>query len=179
MPTANGITKTECQADARLIEAIHREADYMAELTASFLAARGFPLCGEAGDEKVEDGDGPHVRRAKVFLLNLAAELRLCQWEQAGLRRYLPGTLPPSTVAFRTLVPPDDVGSTEESSGRTELWSQVFSTWLERFCRGSRATIGVDVVLRLDDLSVDEFLDAMADFLWEHRHLALPEGDEK
>ena len=52
-----------------------------------------------------------------------------------------------------------------------ELALQVFQTYHERFAHSSRAELSTDILLQCDGATEDELLDALADFLSEHRHL--------
>lgn len=94
-------------------------------------------------------------------------------WENAGLTDRLPQCLPPSREAYRAALSQfdeSDEGGPHESS--RALAVQVFRTYHERFAHSSRAELGTDVLLLTDGATEDELLDAVADFLWEHRHLA-------
>jgi len=158
-----------------------RDAEFMADLTAAFLRAQGYrPRRRSVGSADALSLETPVVRQAKGFLLNLAAALRLARWEHSGLRPHLPGSLTSAAEAFRNLVPPrDDVTDPDEAETIPPLSREVFRTWVERFCRTGQTSIGADVVLKQDSVSESDLLDSLADFLWEHRHLALSEEQQQ
>jgi hypothetical protein len=157
----------------RFLEAVIRDACHMADMTAAFLKDRGWrPSRKKADSHGVLPELNPTMSRAHGVLLNLAAALRIASWERAGLRSELSADLPSSTEAIQRLVPPESPDSSESAPVVPELSAQVFRTWLERFSRSSRATLGTDIVLPTNAVSEDELLDALADFLFENRHLA-------
>jgi hypothetical protein len=172
MPNKQTEPVSEQIVAARFIAAVVSEAHYVADLVAAFLKAHGYtPHEPSAAEPRFSDG--PLIRQAKGTLLNLGAALRLWQWENAGLRGHLPKTLPSSTDAFRNVVPP------KEAEQRVPpLALAVFDTWVREFCRGGRAVLGTDVILKQDSLCEEHLLDALADFLWDHRHLAKREDGE-
>lgn len=178
MPTQQNPPTDEHRAVVRFLETVIRDAEYMADVTAAFLKAQGYRPHKRSlqNPDAVTEGS-PVVRQAQGFLLNLAAALRLVRWENSRLRPYLPSSLPTPADAFRNLVPPRDEGAKSDGTEIVPAISaDVFRTWMERFCHSGQTSIGVDVVLELDGTSENDLLDSLADFLWEHRHLASPEG---
>ncbi len=167
------VNDVERRAVQRFLEAVIRDAYYMADLTAAFLEAQGFhPKRKRASSVSAVAEDSPTMTRAHGVLLNLAAALRIASWERAGLRSELPADLPASSEAFQNLMPSEVPGSSQDAPVTAELSERVFRTWLQRFSRSSRAALSTDVLLPANTVSEDELLDALADFLWENRHLA-------
>jgi len=166
----------------RFLEAMIRDAIYMADITADFLEA-----CGCRPSRKKGDTDNvpleihpmpkmsPIMRQAHGFLSNLAAALRIASWERAGLRSELPPDLPTTDEAFQRLLPSEISDSSEGELVEPELSAQVFNTWLQRFSRSSRASLGTDIVFPpIHAVAEDEdtLLDALADFLLKSSRLA-------
>ncbi|QDU01716.1 hypothetical protein V6x_13980 [Gimesia chilikensis] len=160
----------------RFLEGVIRDAEYMADLTGRFLQAQGYrpkrrskqPGCAK------EVPTGP----AADFLLNLAASLRIAVWENAGLTDWLPNPLPPSRESYRaTLSQFVESRDGDRLENTRSLALQVFRTYHEQFAHTSRAELNTDVLLQCDGATEDELLDALADLLWENRHLA--SGEEE
>ena len=171
------VNDAEQRAVLKFLEAVIRDAHYMADLTAAFLKAHGSRAReNRASSEQVPVEDTPLTRRAEGVLLNLAAALRIASWERAGFRPALPADLPSSYEAFRNLVPPEMPEATEGARAAVpELSLKVFRTWLRFFSRTSHAALSTDILLPMQTVTEDELLDAVADFLWNNRHLAKPE----
>lgn len=159
---------------ARFLEAVIRDAYFMADLTAACLTASGYrPAESSLTTRTPIPDDYPAVQQWQGFLLNLAAALRIYAWEQAGLKNVLPADLPSSTEAFGSLIPAETSGSSENCQTIvTPLCQRVFRVWLERFSRASRGAIATDILLPTNTISEDAFLENLADLLWENRHLA-------
>jgi hypothetical protein len=158
------------------LEAVVRDANYMADLTAAFLNAHGIrPKKGLGASGCALPANSSTLTRAHGVLMNMAAALRIRSWERAGLRPQLPADLPSSSEAFRNLVP-EVVGSPEGTPVVPELSAKVFRTWLQRFSRSSRAALSTDVMLPTKTVSQEDLLEALADFLWANRHLADVKG---
>jgi hypothetical protein len=177
------IADHETLVAAGAVQAVIYDAHYMADLVTAFLKTQGYrPLktcAGSVAGEVCCDSTSENssvIRRAKTFLLNLAAALRLAQWERGRLRPSLPADLPIAIEAFRNAVPPEIDGPAEPAhSIMSELSLQVFRTCHQRLSWSSRATLGIDVLLPTQAPSEDELLDGLADLLWNNRHLAKPE----
>jgi len=188
MPNQQNRPAHEFRAVVRFLEAVIRDAYHMADITAAFLKAQGFrprkrsqrSLGAPLAETDAPSAETPVSRQARGFLLNLAAALRLARWEHSDLRPHLPSSLTTAAEAFRNLVPsPEDVTNSDGSEAVPPLSLEVFRTWLERFCQSGQTSIGADIVLKRDGVSEDELLDSLADFLWEHRHLGSPEGQQE
>jgi hypothetical protein len=177
MPSQQDLPAQQHRAVVRFLEAVIRDAYHMADVTAAFLKAHGYrPRKRSSRSSDAPSEDTPVIRQAKGFLLNLGAALRLARWEHSGLRPDLPSSLPTTAEAFRNLVPPrDDATNSDGSETVPPLSLEVFRTWLECFCHAGQTSIGADILLRREGMSEDDLLDSLADFLWEHRHLASPE----
>ena len=116
-----------------LIEAIIRDAEFMADLTASFLDQLGFlPPLKQRRKEP--------VALPCEFLLELAAVLRLALWERAGLRDRLGRDLPPAEQAlddlFARFAQESPVARSDGTSAG--LVMEVFKTTLSRLAWGGR-----------------------------------------
>ena len=167
------VNDVERRTADNVIKAVVCNACYMADMTAAFLKAQGFRPRKKAARCSVGlVEDSPEVRRVNAFLMNLAAALRIALWERAGFRRALPADLPSSSEAFRNVVPPEVAGTAGDAPVIPELYTKVFRTWLEQFSRSSQAALSTDVLLAVKGVSEDKLLDALADLVWENRHLA-------
>ena len=165
----------------RFLEAIIRDAIYVADLTADFLDNLGWKSSRKKGDTDNVPLEihpmpkmSPVMLRAHGFLLNLAAALRLVSWERAGLRSELPADLPTANEAFQRLLPPEVSDSSESGLVIPELALQVFRVWLRQFSRNSQASLGIDITLPLHAVAEmeDKLLDILADFLLKNCRLA-------
>ena len=153
-----------------VINAVARNAEFRAELTAAFLNAAG--LVG-----KSHDG---HVRSCGLSadaLLELGFVLQLAYWELHGLRSHLPEELPRVGEAATSLAK----RAAERASGgefrrSEELSNQVFGVWWRRFAWNGRELLQADVVL--GDIDEDQLIDVMAKFLWDHRHDIQQDSDK-
>jgi hypothetical protein len=85
----------------------------------------------------------------------------------------LPADLPAAAEGFEHVVPAKNSDEDADPEPDTELPLQVFQTWVERFSHCSQETLGVDMLLAAAMLSPETLLDAIADFLWTNRHLAI------
>ena len=152
----------------------------MADMTAAFLKAYGHQPSRKRADTqglllKADPSKmSPIMLQAHGFLLNLAAALRIASWERAGLRSELPADLPTADEAFQRLWPYEISTTPESGAIIPELAAQVFQAWLHLFSRSSRASLGTDIVLPIHAVAEvkDKLLDALADILFENRHLA-------
>lgn len=98
----------------------------------------------------------------REFLLELAAALRICSWEQLNLVR--PDmNLPDGKEALQTIL--SQLGKDGFKTGLSLL---VFRTFVEHFAWQGIAMLGIDVVL--DKLDENVLADRIADYLWKNRH---------
>jgi hypothetical protein len=115
-------------------------------------------------------GDRPPLLLPPDFLLELAAALRLLAWETSGLRCHLEAGLPPAQQAlrdaFRWLKPATAAPETSDVPDR--LMPRVLALFIERLAWNGRAELGADFALGEPD--EDVLTEAIADFLWSHRH---------
>lgn len=101
------------------------------------------------------------------FVSNLGAVLQLAQWEQAGLREYLHG-LPTAAEAVNDLFSRYLGGNGNDVEH--DLLTKVSWFWFCNFSFSGFETLDKDVLLAGD--TGDDLLEDLADFLWQHRHLA-------
>jgi hypothetical protein len=102
------------------------------------------------------------------FLCGLGTALRLLEWEGAGIDAHLRAGLPSARQALQDLsrmarreAQPDVVERIRALPGR------VTALFIERFAWSGRQQLDADVVLDAADETI--VLDALADFLWDHR----------
>jgi hypothetical protein len=140
-----------------LVAAVAEDAGRDADRVGRFLQALGL-----AGSPRRP------ARLPAAFLLELAAALRLLAWEQAGLRAHLDAGLPPAAQALRELFlaatgrlpgPPASPAGT--------LAYRVTALFAERFAWDAQGELGAEVAL--GEADEDALLEALADFLWQHR----------
>jgi hypothetical protein len=165
----------------RIVESVVASAHFAADLTAAFLRSHGVPRPGKrrATSAPSAPEDDALIARAKGFLLNLGAALRIVWRESSGLGPVLPAGLPTSSEAFRNLIPPEVNTSAGGTSWLTsDLSNGVLDASLRYFSRSSLGTIGADVhVPAQAAIPTDELLEGLADLLWANRHLGdLKEG---
>jgi hypothetical protein len=138
---------------ADLIAAVEADAARDADHVGTFLAELGL----RASPDKP-------ITLPVRFLLNLAAALRLCDWEAQGYSYHLQGGLPRATVAIN-----DALSSLVDPGVEpTGLADAVLGLCIERFAWNGRPLLGADIAL--DELSNPALLDALAEFLWASRH---------
>lgn len=151
---------SSAEIPADLIGAAVREGERDADRVAYFLDALGLAR-RQASD--------PPLRLPAGFVLDLAAGLRLLCWEQSGLLSHLDAGLPPACealrAAFRGLTEPG-IPDTDPTSGA--LMPRVWALLIERCAWNGRVELDADLVL--GDVEEDAFADALADFVWTHRH---------
>jgi hypothetical protein len=106
------------------------------------------------------------------MLLNLAAALRIAEWERAGLRSSLPADLPTASAAIRSALSPETADTANGSAATaTDLSARVLRTWLEMFSYASRESLDTDVLMPVKSVAADELLESLADFLWTNHNL--------
>jgi hypothetical protein len=106
-----------------------------------------------------------------AFLLRLGAAIRLLMWEQNSICIHLAAGLPPAREALRDVfhAPIDP----EAASRIEDLPKRVFCLSVEHFAWAGRIELAADVTL--DPVDEQMALEALADFLWNHRHLGQPQ----
>jgi hypothetical protein len=155
MATTSPLTPDNAAVD--LIAAVIADARDDAHLVADYLEAHG-----------VHGDPARPIAIPADFLLGLAAALRLQEWERLGLRFHLDSGLPTAARALE-----DVLGTLSgTSSPDPELPTRVLAVSVQRLSwHGSadwQAAIALD---RLDD---EASLDALAEFLFAHRHSEVP-----
>ncbi|MCE9565052.1 MAG: hypothetical protein K8U57_23725 [Planctomycetes bacterium] len=106
----------------------------------------------------------------KGILLDLGAVVRLRRWEAAGYSIHLDAGLPSAREALggviRTLIIAAEKPAVLALAGA--LGRAVFDLMITRFAWAARIELGADVAL--DTQNDDALVEAMAQFLWAHRH---------
>lgn len=141
---------------AEAVESLVTEAEADAVRAAEFLALVG--LGPPANGTRVLPGD---------FLLNLGSALRLLAWEASGIRIHREAGLPAAADAVR------QVFSAAAARGRKEppdlrLYRTVRRLAADRIAWAAPRDLRAEVVLQVAD--EDQFVEALAQFLWKHRH---------
>jgi hypothetical protein len=118
-------------------------------------------------------GDGAArvvLRLPTFFLLGLGAALRLLVWEQDGLHAHRDAGLPSAyeaiREAFQAVTAPEPLEEKERAA--TQLARRVLAVVVERLAWNGRSLLGAD--LELGEADEDVLVDALARFLWPHRH---------
>jgi hypothetical protein len=156
MATSDFFTVSDFPAE--LVAGVAREAEADARRVCLFL--------GVAGVSATPDRP---VHLPAGFLLDLAAALRLLCWEQAGLQPQSLGNLPDARHAIREVFGSATNPPREGESRRTDsLALRVVTAYIAHFAWEARVELGADVIL--GEADEDAVLEALADFLWEHRH---------
>lgn len=136
-----------------LICAVARQASSAADMVHSFLDLAG-----------IKSNSQPPVQLSATFLLTLAAALQIHAWEAAGLTVHLRAGLPSAKQALEQALALFSAGG----SGADSLGLRVLGVFMDRFAWAGESHLGAPVELELVD---DEAaLDALAEFLWKHRH---------
>jgi hypothetical protein len=149
-----------------ILEAIVRNAELDADRVIGFLNSRGFKCAPRSRRKQVNEAlpTGPVAN----MLLNLAAALRLRAWERAGLKVRLPNDLPSANEAMAVVADCRNhlQDNMEHAIG---IPLKVFRTLLAKFASSGPADLRTDVLV--DAEMNNEFYDAVAKFLWQHRHV--------
>jgi hypothetical protein len=140
------------------VEAIEAHADADADHAATFLDT----LIGRQPTD-------PPLPLPAEFLLDLAAGLRLLLWEQAGLNPQAIAGLPPARQVLRQVLlsisnPWPEFPSAEPPG---TLARRVLAAFVDHFAWTARVELDAEVVLSEPD--EEAVLEALADFLWQHR----------
>ncbi len=145
------------------VAAVIRNAEYVADLTGTFLDATG--LCPKSADGTRSCG------LSAASLLELGAILQLGVWERNGFRPFLPDDLPSYREAATNFARRAEVRQrTGRTSGTGELRKKLFFTWLRQLAWHGQEILQAEVLV--GEIDEDSLVDAMADFLWNHRHNA-------
>ena len=163
---------TENRQALEVIEFITRNAEFMADLTISYLKHLG--MLASPKKKKAEQ-----LALPPGFLLELGAILQIEFWERVGLGELIDTGLPKSRSSlddlfarYRLPLP-----RSKPNSDIPDLALSVFRTSLTRFAWRGREELNVDVLL--DDSANNIALNTLADFLWKHRGLGKSEGGEQ
>ena len=101
------------------------------------------------------------------LLLEFGAVLQLAQWEQDGFTAHIDAGLPSYADAFAELVAKTEQGLWDnEVIPSDTLAFKVFRLSLDEFSWDAPSLLGIDVQLKADD--EDEFVERLAEFLWEN-----------
>ena len=151
-------------ADA--IDGTVREAMLAADLLCDFLEAHRL-LAGTG-----EQSDPLPLGAA----LQLAAALRLQQWEDRRFRDHLPADLPSaeSTLVDALLMLRKGPSSALAKTSGQSLARKCFVAWLRGFSWSARAELGIDVLLTGPERLSDDDHENLANLLWHHRHSEFP-----
>jgi hypothetical protein len=102
------------------------------------------------------------------FLLDLAGALRLLIWERSGLRPQRIGNLPLARHALREVLLSAATPQRDCEIGEPGVLARrVVAAWIDHFAWHARVELGVDVLV--EEADEDALLEALADFLWDHR----------
>jgi hypothetical protein len=109
------------------------------------------------------------------ILLDLGAVAQLRRWESAGYKVHLHAGLPSARVALEcVIITLEEAATTPISLARAGLLARlVFDVGVTQFAWGGPSILGTQVALDTSD--EDAFVEAMAQFLWAHRHCASSE----
>lgn len=149
------------QVPEALVEAAAARARYVASLTGAALEQIGIRPTG---------ADDNAIRLPAAFLLDLGAVAQLMVWEQSGISAHLDAGLPSASEATAQVVSGVSDGHYRVAASSTDTLShRVFRLTLDEFAWDGLPILGVDVHLRAED--DERFIDMMAEFLWQNRHV--------
>ncbi|WP_233200213.1 hypothetical protein [Blastopirellula marina] len=139
-----------------LVNAVARQAELQAELTVESLQTIGFEPGGEL-----------HLPGA--FLLELGAVTTLKLWELGAQMAHLPESVPRFEAAREALIERCQ-GGREAFADITDtpLSKQLLRVYIDHFAW--EAPERLDAVLLLNTAQEDDFVDCLAEFLWNNRH---------
>ncbi len=101
------------------------------------------------------------------FLLVLGAALRLGLWEMIGIQLHRDAGMPPAREIIIDVL---QSATNPEAAARTaQLPSRVLALSIEHFAWAGRLELKADVIV--DPADEDMVLEALADFIWNNRHL--------
>jgi hypothetical protein len=168
-------TPTQCRAETAILgptdEAVAKRAHFVASFVVHLLDA----VYDRAGIDAATARSCP---LPAGFLLDLGAVIQLALWEDAGLTVHIEAGLPTSDVAAKELERRAKLGpSAFATVTRLDLWFKVKEIWAEHFAWQGEEMFGAEIALaRIDD---DVLVNALADFLWRNRHIALTNEKEQ
>jgi hypothetical protein len=143
-----------------LILAVAREAERDAEMVGHFLDALSETPAGSWLTDRP-------AHLPAHFLLGLGGAMRLLLWEQKGIRIHQVTGLPSAREAlldvFRAVSDP------EARARACQLAPRIVALFIQHFAWAGRIELDADVLL--DPVDEDMALEALADFLWDQRHL--------
>jgi hypothetical protein len=146
-----------------LRQAVFQDAQADAVRVDGFLTAIGVRGAAESPSR-------PPVRLPAYFLVGLAAALRLREWERAGLRVHCDAGLPSATEALHQAI--SLFGAAQPAAAKeqamTQLSLRVLGVFINNIAWCGRALLQADV--ELGEADEDLLVDALAHFLWAHRH---------
>jgi hypothetical protein len=111
------------------------------------------------------------LRLPETMLLGLGAALRMWTWEDAGIQIHREAGLPCAWAAVRDVFL--SLVDSEAAARTVELPARVTALFIDRFAWGAAAQL--DATVLLGDVDNDGLIDAVAEFLWRHRHDELTE----
>jgi hypothetical protein len=153
----------------RFVAAIILNAQRKAEMTIEMLKNLGYPVQSKRVPVDLSTFKIPRGPEAE-WLSNLGAALQVGSWERAGLLEQLPeNTVPSFSAAVRQLAPGHGANAADPEEAPGDLNRQVLQAWLAHFALAAQSSLGVDIVVKKDNLPADDLLEALADLLWEHR----------
>jgi hypothetical protein len=147
-----------------LIQAVAQNAADDADRVGQFLT--------EIGLRPAAAGAAPPapVRLPTFFLVGLGATLRLLAWEQRGLHAHRDAGLPSAREAIsqvvRAVTGPEPILEKEQAASQLAL--RVLAFFVESLAWNGRAILDADV--ELGEAEEEPLVDALAQFLWTHRH---------
>ena len=141
----------------RVIDAVVRNAEQQATLTACYLTCIGLP-----------PGTSEFQRLPRAVLLELGALLQLRLWETRGLAKRLPKDVPSAQEAaegFYSRLEGDHIPA--DDGTLPPLARRVHEVWLNHIAWEGQSILGTDLVL--DDVAEDGVVEAIAQFIWNNR----------
>ena len=151
--TLNGSTDVH----DRVINAVVRNAEQQATLTACYLTGIGLP-----------PGTAEFQLLPRAVLLELGALLQLHLWESRGLTKCLPKDVPSAKVAAEDFYLRLEGNHIQLDDGTLPpLAQRVHEVWLNHIAWEGQSILGTELVL--DDVAEDDFVEAIAKFIWNNR----------
>jgi len=101
------------------------------------------------------------------FLLELAAVVQLRLWEDTGLTIHIDAGLPTADAACKELERRSKAGDADFAG--IDLWRNVNRVWTRHCAWHGEEILGAEILLT--EIDADVLVDALADFLWQNRHI--------